>query len=323
MVLVTGGSGMVGTHLIEALLKEGRKVKALYHNNAPSIIHENLLWEHTDILDIGALEESMQGISQVYHCAAIVSFNPNAKKQLFQINVEGTANVVNACINMGVKKLLFVSSVAALGRFRENEIVTEAMQWSEATGSSVYGRTKYLAEMEVWRGIGEGLNAVIINPTIILGVGNWERGSSGIFKTVYDEFPWFTDGISGFVDVADVIKAMLLLMDNNVAGERFIINGANLPYKDVFTKIANRFSKKPPHLKVSKWMAAIVWRIEAVKAFITGKLPLLTKETAHTAMSKVEFSNNKLLTQFPNFTFTPIDESITRICNELIARYKL
>ena len=323
MVLVTGGSGLIGSHLIPFLLQEGKRVRALCHNNQPSITHENLEWFKGDILDVLDVEATLEGITHVYHCAAIVSFYPKDKKKLLQTNVEGTANIVNACIDAGVKKLLYVSSVAALGRFGKDKPIDETMKWSEATGNSVYGKTKFLAEMEVWRGIGEGLNAVIVNPTIILGASDWEKGSSGIFKTAYNEFSWFTNGITGFVDVKDVVKAMVLLMDSKIVSERFILNGENVPYKEIFTQIALAFGKKPPHKEVTKTIAAIVWRIEAIKELFTKKRPLLTKETAQTAQTKVYFDNKKLLKAFPEFSYTPINESIKRICGELKERYKL
>jgi nucleoside-diphosphate-sugar epimerase len=323
MLLVTGGSGLVGSHLISFLLKEGKKVRAMYHTNHPDITHQNLAWFKGDILDVLDVEEAMEGITHVYHCAAIVSFNPKDKALLYKTNVEGTANIVNASLDAGIEKLVYVSSVAALGRAREDKPIDESMTWSEATGNSVYGKTKYLAEMEVWRGIGEGLNAVIINPTIILGAADWNKGSAGIFKSVYNEFPWFTNGISGFVDVADVVKAMTLLMDSNITSERFIINGENVGYKDLFTTIASAFGKKPPTKQVTKTIAEIVWRVEAIKGLITGKKPLLTKETAHTAQLKVRFDNSKLLKALPSFSYTLIAISIKKICVEIKEIYNV
>ncbi len=323
MILVTGGGGLVGSHLIAFLLKEEKKVRALYHNNIPSITHDNLEWFKGDILDVQDVEASLEGITHVYHCAAIVSFDPKDKNQLFQTNVEGTANIVNACIDAGVKRLLYVSSVAALGRFKQDKPIDETMTWSDETGNSVYGKTKYLAEMEVWRGIGEGLNAVIVNPTIILGSSDWEKGSAGIFKSVYSEFPWFTNGVTGFVDVKDVVRAMALLMDSEIVSERFILNGENVTYKELFTQIALEFGKKPPNKEVTKTIAAIVWRVEAIKELFTKKKPLLTKETANTAQNKVYFDNSRLLKVFPDFRYTPLNETINRICGELKEKYQL
>ena len=318
MILVTGASGLVGSQLVTQLVKAGKKVKALYRSSIPVTEGaEKIEWVRGDILDVVALEEAMIGVQQVYHCAAIVSFNPKNKAALYKTNVEGTANVVNACLNANIQKLVFVSSVAALGRIREDTPINETMNWSEETSNSEYGKTKYFAEMEVWRGIGEGLDAVIVNPVIILGSGDWEKGSSELFKSAYDEFPWYTEGSGGFVDVVDVVKAMILLMESNFSAERFILCADNLTYRDVFTQMANNFGKKPPHRKVTPLLAAIVWRLEAVKAMFTGKDPLLTKETARTAAAKVRFDNKKLKLFFANFEYTPVPVSLKRICSEL------
>lgn len=324
MILITGATGLVGSHLLQALLNKGENVRALYRSIVPPIPHaEKVDWVKGDILDVLSLEEAMQGVQQVYHCAAVVSFHPSQKKNLHHVNVEGTANVVNAALDAGISKMVFMSSVAALGRIREDVMIDETMNWTPETSNSEYGKSKYMAEMEVWRGIGEGLNAVIVNPVIILGAGDWFSGSTAIFKSAYDEFPWYTEGMSGFVDVSDVVKAMIALMESNITAQRFVISGANLPYRSVFTLIAQAFGKKPPYKKVTSWMAAIVWRLEAIKSKFTGKSPLLTKETAKTARAKVRFNNEKLLQAIPGFQYTAMEQSIARICEELKLKYRL
>lgn len=317
MILVTGGSGLVGAELISQLLAAGNTVKAIYNNTPLSVFHPNLLPVKCDILDTVALEDAMQGVTQFYHCAAIVFFHKKNKNNLLRINIEGTANVVNAAIDAGVKKMVHVSSVAALGRIRENETVTEQMQWTEESSNSIYGKSKYLGEMEVWRGIGEGLQAVIVNPSIILGGGNWNTGSSAIFRSAYKEFPWYTEGVTGVVDVKDVAKAMVLLMNSEINKQRFILSAENISYKELFTKIANCFNKKPPYKKVAPALAAIVWRREAIKSMFTKKEALVTKETARTALAKVYFDNSKILNALPGFTFTPVDETIKNTCATL------
>jgi len=197
------------------------------------------------------------------------------------------------------------------------------MQWSPKANNSEYGKSKYLAEMEVWRGIGEGLKAVIVNPTIILGAWDWNSGSTQIFKSVYDQFPWYTEGVTGFVDVADVVRAMQMLMKSNISAQRYILNAVNLPFKEVFAAIAACFGKHPAHKKVSPLMAGLIWRWEALKYKLTGMSPLITEETAASAQAKVFFKNGKLLQQFPSFKYTPITESIYHICNELKNKYNL
>jgi nucleoside-diphosphate-sugar epimerase len=310
--------------LIQQLVQNGEKVRAIYRSAIPfNQFGKNVEWVRGDILDILSLEDAMQNVVQVYHCAAVVSFNPSKISSLQKTNIEGTANVVNACINTGVKKLLFVSSVAALGRIREDKPIDESMNWTPETSNSEYGKTKYMAELEVWRGMGEGLDVAIVNPVIILGAGDWTSGSSAIFKSAFDEFPWYTSGMSGFVDVQDVVNAMVTIMQSSVSGERFIISGTNAYYKDVFALMAKYFKKKAAHKKVTPFLANIVWRMEAIKAKFTGKDPLLTKETAKTAQAKVSFNNNKLLQYFPAFGYTDMEKSIERICGELKLKYNL
>ena len=329
MIFITGASGLLGTSLIGTLFAAHHgasdlQIRALYRKQIPAIqFADKIEWIEGDILDVVVLEEALKGVSEVYHCAAIVSFDPMQKQRMHATNVEGTANVVNACIDADIKKLLFVSSVAALGRIREDGPINETMNWSEETSNSEYGKTKYLAEMEVWRGIGEGLDAVIVNPVIILGSGDWNGGSSGIFKSVYNRFPWYTNGVSGFVDVKDVSNAMTALMKSDISAQRYIISGHNTPYRTIFNLIADAFKVPRPSKKVTPLLAAIVWRLEAVKAFFTGSSPLLTKETTLTAQAVVNFDNTKLLKALPDFSYTPLEETIHRVVEELRIKYSL
>jgi nucleoside-diphosphate-sugar epimerase len=324
MILVTGGTGLLGSYLLRELVQQGKRVRAIYRA-APSPFlsaaeHAAIEWIACDILDVVGLAEAMQGVAEVHHCAAVVSFNPKKRKKLLQINVEGTANVVNAALDAGVRKLVHVSSVAALGRIREGQTVNETMNWTKETSNSVYGESKYKGELEVWRGIGEGLNAVIVNPSIILGAGDWTRGSSELFKSAYDEFPWYSEGVTGFVDARDVVKAMIDLMQSDVQAERMILSGENCTYKEVLTWMAESFGKKPPQKKIRPFLASLVWRFEALKSRFTGKDPLVTKETAQTALTKVYFDNSKVKQLLPDFSFTPIRETVATHCKALIQK---
>ncbi|MFZ4059304.1 MAG: NAD-dependent epimerase/dehydratase family protein, partial [Ferruginibacter sp.] len=303
-VLVTGGSGLVGSVLIEQLLQSGKNVTAIFNTTPLPHFNSNQLTQvQCNILDVIGLSEAMQGVTQVYHCAAMVTFNPKRKAELFKINVEGTANVVNAALDAGVKKLVHVSSVAALGRIRKDEVINETMNWTEETSNSNYGQSKYLGELEVWRGMGEGLEAAIVNPSIILGAGNWNSGSSQVFKSVYDEFPWYTNGTTGFVDVRDVVAAMIALMESDISEQRYILSAENKTYREVFNLMADAFGKKRPHKEVTPFIAGLVWRLEALKSRFTGKDPLITKETAATALAKVQFDHSKIIAALPNFKF--------------------
>ncbi|RYZ42455.1 MAG: NAD-dependent epimerase/dehydratase family protein, partial [Sphingobacteriales bacterium] len=304
MILVTGGAGLLGATLIDALLQQGKTVRAIF-NKTPlqQQPHPQLQQVHCDILDVVALQEVMQDVRELYHAAGLVSFEQKNAQLLYKINVEGTANVVNAALTAGVRKMVHVSSVAALGRIREGETIHEKMNWTPQTSNSKYGESKYLGEMEVWRGVAEGLEAVVVNPTIILGPGDWNDGSTAIFKSVYNEFPWYANGTTGFVDVRDVVKAMIALMESDVSGERFIISAHNSSYRQVFDMIADAFKKQRPHKEVTPLLAKLVTLYEAVKSNITGKKALITKETAATAQAKVQFNNSKLPQFLPGFTY--------------------
>jgi nucleoside-diphosphate-sugar epimerase len=322
--LVTGAAGLLGVCLIRELLKTNEPVIAIYRSKIPSQLsteeQAQVTWIQGDILDVLFLTEVMEDCDKVYHCAGLVSFSPKRIKDLFKINVDGTANVVNACLAAGVEKLIHVSSVASLGRKRNGQTVTENVKWDDNANPSVYGKTKYLGELEVWRGIAEGLNAVIVNPVIILGKGDWHTGSGATFKNAYNEFPWYTEGSSGFVDGEDVAKAMVMLMDSDISAERFILSAENWTYRGLFTAMANGFGKKPPSRKVTPWLAALVWRLEAIKGWVTGQDPLLTKETADTAQQTVKFDNTKILQALPGFSFKPLEQTIQESCSYYLSK---
>lgn len=316
--LVTGGAGLLGVSLIRELLKRNEPILAIYRTKIPDQLtkqeQDQVTWIKGDILDVVFLLEVMQECNKVYHCAGLVSFSPAKVKSLYKTNVTGTANVVNACVEAGIQKLIHVSSVASLGRKRDGQVVNENVKWDENANPSVYGKTKYLGELEVWRGIAEGLDAVIVNPVIILGKGDWHTGSGATFKNAHNEFPWYTEGSSGFVDGEDVARAMVLLMDSEITAERFILSAENWTYRALFTAMANGFGKKPPSRKVTPWLAALVWRLEAIKGWITGQDPLLTKETAETAQQSVKFDNAKILHALPGFSFKPLQQTIDESC---------
>lgn len=324
MILITGASGLVGSHLLKELSKNNTSIIALYNNTKPSADIEKLAtWKQVDILDIVTLEQVMQGVTQVYHCAAIVSFNTKDKQHIHHLNIEGTKNVVNTCLNVGVEKLVHVSSVAALDRVESTNLVDEKMNGINSAWQSEYSKSKLESEMEVWRAIGEGLNAVIVNPSIILGASNWNSGSTAIFKNCYNEFPWYTNGSNGFVYVQDVANAMIVLMNSNISNERFILNGWNLFYKELFDAIAKQFNKKPPSKLATPFLAAIAWRVEKLKSIFTRESPLLTQETAASAQKNIAYDSTKLLNSFPTFAYTSFEQSIEKICNELKVKYNL
>ena len=317
-ILITGANGLLGTYLIRELLGRKEQLIGLYRSALPATLSQEELkqveWVQGDILDVALLSDLMARCDKVYHCAGLVSFNPRMASMLMKVNVEGTANVVNSALANGINKLVHVSSVAAIGRKRNNETVSEETKWDIASNPSVYGESKYLGELEVWRGHAEGLNVAIVNPVIILGIGDWSHGSSATFRSAYNEFPWYTEGISGFVDAADVANLMVALMDSDITGQRYILSSENKSYKEVFTQMAIAFSKKPPHQKVTPILASLAWRIEKIKSLFSGNEPLLTKETAETAQQKVYFDNSKILSAMPGFSFKSVSQSIDEAC---------
>lgn len=318
--LVTGASGLLGKNLAQSLVAKGKKVRAMYHRTPLiDLAHPLLEVVHCDLLDVIALEELMQDVAEVYHCAGLVSFSSRKKKALYKVNVEATANVVNACLNASVKKMVHVSSVAALGRAGNHGFTNEETIWKFHESSS-YGYSKYLGEMEVWRGVAEGLNAVIINPSVILGPGNWHQGSTAIFKKVFDGFNWYTEGVNGFVDVRDVSNAMMMLMNSDISAERFIVSAENKKYSDLFFEIADAFKIKRPSRKVTPLLAKISWRMEAVRSFIAKQEPLITRDTMATALSTYQYDHSKLKKFLPDFEYHSLHECIQDTCSQLLQK---
>jgi len=324
MVLVTGGTGFLGSYVIKELVKKDYSVRAIRRNTSklpfyiPSEIFQKVEWVEGDILDTVSLEEFMKGVDAVIHSAAIISFHKNNRQQMYHVNVQGTANVVNAALEKNVSRFVHISSVAALGRSKISSQVNEEKKWQKNKTNTNYAISKYRAEMEVWRAIGEGLNAVIINPSTVLGYGDWNTSSCRIFKTIYDEFPWYTTGINGFVDIEDVARAAVLLMESNISEQRFIASADNWSFQQVFNTIADAFGKKHPHRRVTPFLGSIAWRIEKMKSLFTDSVPLLTKESARVAHSNTFFGNDKLLKALPGFSFTPLQESIQKACKKYL-----
>ena len=328
MVFVTGGAGLVGSALLKQLLHEKQgPIKALYRTSMPLLLSEEekqkIDWIKGDVLDVNLLDEVMQQCEEVYHCAAVVSYHSSRRQQMYKINIEGTANMVNMALENNIRKFVHVSSIAAVGKTADGQAITEKAEWTEETNSSHYGKTKFLSEMEVWRGIGEGLNAVVVNPSVILGESNWENGSVAIFKKMWEEFPWYSSGAKGFVDAKDVANAMISLMKSDISAERFILNGDNLSFQHLFNKVAKGFNKKAPQKLAKPWMGELVWRMETLKAMFSNKEPLLTKETADAAQSISTYDATKIQRLLPGFAYTPIDETVQRTCNWLIDYYQL
>jgi dihydroflavonol-4-reductase len=329
MVLITGITGLVGSFVAKRFIESGHLVAGIRRSTSDmtllSEIEDKIRWYEGDILDVLALEKAVQEATYVIHTAAIVSFAPRDRAAMFQTNIEGTANVVNACLEHHIKKLCFISSIASLGRKNEDEsltstIITETSKWEESPLNSNYAKTKFLAEMEVWRGESEGLDVVIVNPSVILGEADWTKSSTQLFRYAFQEKAFYPTGDLNYVDVLDVAECVYQLTTSDIKGERFILNAGSISYKSFLEKVATAFGKKAPSKLVSPFMASILWRIEAIRSRITGNAPLLTKETALSASHSFSYPNDKIK-QTLGFEFKSIDESIKRICAVLGQRY--
>jgi len=323
-VFITGGTGFVGSYIVKALIEKGYAVRAMRRSARlpfyiPEKIFSQVEWIDGDILDVVAIEDAMEGIDTVIHSAAIVSFVKKDRKQMYKVNVEGTANMVNIAIEKNIKRFVYISSVAALGRTAHGGHVNEDKKWEESKMNTHYAKSKYRAELEVWRAAGEGLNTVILNPSTVLGYGDWNIGSSAIFRNVYKEFKWYSPGINGFVDVQDLANATVLLMESGLINERYVVNGDNWPFRKLMDVMSHHFGKKKPERQTTPFLMSIAWRMEKLKSLFTHERPLLTRESARVAHSKTYFENDKILKALPGFSFTPLEESIQNSCEKYLA----
>jgi len=320
MILVTGGTGIVGARLLYDLVSSGKKVRALRRTSSKDdildmVFAENpalknrIEWFEGTVTDVYDVMEAMKGADEVYHCAAKVSFHGDDRKEIMKVNVEGTANMVNIGLELGVKKFCHVSSIAALGRVEENKVMDENVFWKSSKYNSLYAISKYNGEREVWRAMEEGLNAVIVSPSIIIGPGNWETGSSAMFKQVWKGMKYYSLGVNGFVDVRDVTAAMMGLMEKNIFGERFIVSSENCTYQEIFNYISDSFQKPRPTIKVNGTLSELGWRAEAIRSLFLNRQAFITKETARNSQHKWYYSNEKLKKAL-GMSFIPVRKSI-------------
>jgi len=327
MILVTGGTGLVGSHLLFELTKSQQKIRALYrsqktvdkvkqifayYTDSVDAQFDRIEWIQSDLNDLPKLAEAFKGVTHVYHCAALISFDPNDYYKLRETNISGTANIVNLSVINGIQKLCYVSSVATMGY--DPVKITEETTWNPEDQQSVYAITKYEAEMEVWRGIQEGVPSVIVNPGVILGPGFFRSGSGGLFKRVYKGLRYVTEGVSGYVGVTDVIKGMVSLMNGDRKNERYIMVAENLSFLDFTTLISNAFKLAPPKKIARKWMLSFAWRLDWLKHKLRGKKRLLTKNLSKTLRTKSYYCSDKFLEAETAFKFTPISTVVSEVC---------
>lgn len=319
MILVTGGTGLVGAHLLIHLAEKGEKVRAIYRNSEniqktkslfslykKDSFFESIQWIQADILDIPALENAFQGINKVYHCAAMISFDPKDENLVRKTNIEGTANIVNFCLAYNIQKLCHVSSIAALGDLAAHEsIITEETEWNPEKLHSDYAISKYGAEMEIWRGQQEGLTVIIINPGVIIGPGFWDQGSGEIFKKVKKGLPFYTKGSTGFVSVTDVINILYQLMESGIHGERYTLISQNIVFQDFLFSIADALKVKRPKYHASAFMINTLSKLDWIASNLLGQKRQLSKASAKSSYSSDLYSNEKIKNAL-NITFTDV-----------------
>ena len=336
MILVTGGTGFVGAHLLYKLVSMGMQVKAMkrkksslkrtqeifsYYSKKPKALLSRIEWIDADLNDQDSLERMLTGITKVYHCAGVISFDPEDKELVYQANLYGTRNLLKAALAANVEKFCHLSSSSATDKNFTRSYVTEEMVWRPRHKCSDYARTKFLAELAVMEAMTQGLRAVIVNPTNILGPGSWDAGTSQLFQAVWNGLLLYPEGINGFVDVRDVTTAMILLMDSDISGERFIINAENLAYRDVFQWIAQALKVEPPRFRFNALESELAWRGVKVYSRLAGKQPSLTQDNLKILNCHYYYVNEKIK-QATDLRFIPIKESIQFIAKKFLQKEK-
>lgn len=326
MVLVTGGTGLVGAHLLIHLTEKGEQVRAIYRNldniqKTKSLfllykkndLFESIQWVQADILDIPSLENAFEGIDKVYHCAAMISFDPKDENLVRKTNIEGTANIVNFCLAYNIQKLCHVSSIAALGDLPEHEsVITEETEWNPEKLHSDYAISKYGAEMEIWRGQQEGLRVVIINPGVIIGPGFWNQGSGELFSKVKNGLPFYTKGSTGFAAVTDVVKILYQLMESTIHGERYTLIGQNIIFRDLLFSIADALKVKRPKYHATPFIMNTLSKLDWIASAFFCKKRQLSKSSAKSSYSTDLYANEKIKNAL-NITFTDVSDYIKEI----------
>ncbi len=324
MILVTGANGLLGSFILRKLVAEGESVIALKRKTSDTYLTDDLknkiTWRDADITDTISLNESFKDASLVIHAAAMVSFNPREEDQLYKVNVEGTKNVVNACLANGIKKLIHISSVAALGRQKGSSTLDENSKWVDSPLNSSYAKSKYLAELEVYRGLEEGLPASIVNPSFILASSDWEKSSSQMFNYIWKEKKIYSSGQANYVDVEDVAEIVFKLCKQDFVGERFIASGGTISFKELFEQMALRLKKKPPTIKINSKLLTAFAFLEEIRCQLLGSKPLITRESVKATKENFIYSNQKSIERLA-MQYKTLSETLDGCCDYYLRTY--
>jgi len=328
MNLITGATGLVGAHLALQLLQQNKPVVAIkrkgsdilktkklfsYYTSDADTLFNKIKWIDADVCDIYSLLDALEGIEIVYHCAGFVSFNSKDNKQMHRINAEGTANLVNACLEKNIKALCHVSSIATLQNPDITKNIDESVYWKSSPSASDYAISKYNGEREVWRGTEEGLNAVIVNPGIILGPGFWHQSSGKLFEACYKGNPFYTNGSSATIDAKDVASCMIQLTEKKEFSKRFVLIENNYSFKEILSNVHKALGKKEPSIEAGKVILTIGKWLDKVRTIITSKEQLITKETVNACLDNNSY-NNKSVKETLNYQFIPLQNTVQFAC---------
>ena len=323
-ILITGATGFVGSYVLRKLTAEGYS-NIICTRRVDSSLElttgiEGFEWVDGDIMDVCFLDDITKNVDIIIHAAAIVTFDPRSFKKMISTAMEGTANLVNVALDNQVSKFVHISSIAAIGRRRKEERISEKNIFSKSQYDTTYGLSKFLAEQEVWRGHAEGLNTTILNPSMILGAGRWQDSSVQIFRKVYEGMRYYPSGLTGWVDVRDVADAVLKSLTTDFNGQRYIISAENHSYQSVFEKIANLLQVNPPISALKPRMSQIVWRLEALRSWILNKKPVIIKEMVESMSAHSEYSNKKSIEEL-KLSYIPFEKTIEESCKVFLATY--
>lgn len=331
MILVTGGTGLVGAHLLLQLVKKNDSVRAIhregsnlqnvqkvfsYYEKDSTELFKKIEWVPADINDIPALEKVFIGVEYVYHAAAMISFDPGDFEKLMKINAEGTANIVNLSISNAIKKLCYVSTIGTIGKSLNQGLADEESEWSDRN-NNVYAQSKYAAEMEVWRGSQEGLSVVMVNPGVILGPGFWSTGTGALFKTASKGYRFYPPGGTGFVSVQDVVRLMVLLMDSSITNERYIAVAKNMTFREILSQMCPLLGKSKPTTQLKFWQLEIGRLVDILWNLCTGTGRKITRASIHSMKHRDDYSNEKIKEEL-SFEFESLDFVIEFSCNRFM-----
>lgn len=322
MIAVTGATGLLGSAIVQKLTASGQTVIGIARKIIPdNTSQEKVIWRKADVTDPVSLQEALADADGVIHAAALVSFNPRDRKKLLEINSIGTRNIVNACLNLGIRRLVYISSVAALGRQKNQTLINEENPWTESELNTWYAESKYRGELEVFRGQEEGLSTAILNPSVILTRGNWNNSSAQLFKYVWKQIPFYIDGSLNYVDGRDAAELALKLYQSDAEGERFIANAGTVSFKKFFDEVALRLNRKPPSLKISGKLLHLISGFEQIRARLGGN-PLITRETAQLAGNHFTYDNTKI-TRYLGFSFQSFESTLDWCCSYYLDQQKI